>query len=80
MNDGHRLLCRDSTKAPTQLLLWDPCPFGVPVILTLAHPDTWKFSRKPTHRVGAGCMSRNQAICLDGLCLEASTKVFLKPL
>ena len=36
---GHRVLYRIYIKAPAKVLIWDPCPFGSPVILTVAHVE-----------------------------------------
>ena len=37
--DGHRIRNRDDVKVmcPTRVVLWDPCPLGLPESLTLAH-------------------------------------------
>ena len=35
--DGQWVLYRDYMIAPTKGLVWDPCPFGLPVIWTGAH-------------------------------------------
>ena len=34
---GHRVLFRDYIMGTTPLLVWDPGPFDLPVILTVAH-------------------------------------------
>ena len=37
MKSGHRILCRDYIKAPIKVLIKDPCSFGQPRILAIAH-------------------------------------------
>ena len=37
MSYNHRGLHRDSIMVPTQVLIKDPCPFGYPVLLAVAH-------------------------------------------
>ena len=34
---GHKILCRVYIKAPTSVLVYDPCPCGQLIILTVAH-------------------------------------------
>ena len=36
MKDGHRIPYKSHIKAPTKLLISDPCPFGQLIILTVA--------------------------------------------
>ena len=37
MKGGHRALCRECKTGPTAFLVSDPCPFGLPETLTVAH-------------------------------------------
>ena len=39
VSDGHRVLYRECILAPTKVLASDPCPLGLPEILTGAHID-----------------------------------------
>ena len=36
MKDGHRILYRSHVKAHAKVLVQDPCPFGHPIVLTVA--------------------------------------------
>ena len=39
IEDGHRVLYMGYIVAPTKVFIEDPCPFGQPIILTVAHAD-----------------------------------------
>ena len=37
--DGHRIVRWDSTIAPFDVFMQDPCPFGLPETMTVAHEE-----------------------------------------
>ena len=41
----HRTMNRDAIVGPTGVLIWDPCPFGLPELLTAAQVTLAGFLR-----------------------------------